>query len=108
MFLPFETVLIITSLLITQLYCFGIIWFITGIRRNSSVVNNFFEVSVVIAARDEADRIDGLLNDLSNQSYSFLEIIVVDDHSTDNTDQVVKNWCQKDSRYKLISLEEKL
>ena len=105
MFVSLETFLIIISLLITQIYCFGIIWFITGIRRNSSVVPDCFEVSIVIAARDEADRIDGLLNDLSNQSYSFLEIIVVDDHSTDGTGQVVKNWCQKDCRYKLISLE---
>ncbi|MEE3234748.1 MAG: glycosyltransferase [Candidatus Latescibacterota bacterium] len=82
------------------------IWFITGIRRNGFVVSDHFEVSIVVAARNEADRIDSLLYDLSNQSYTFLEIIVVDDHSTDGTDQVVNDWCQKDCRYKLISLTE--
>ncbi len=104
MLFSFESLLVVTSLTITGAYCLGMIWFISGIRRSKSVVCDRFKVSIVVAARDEENRIGGLLNDLSSQKHAFIEVIVVDDHSEDNTCQVVKNWCEKDTKYKLISL----
>ena len=100
----FESLLVVTSLIITGAYCLGMIWFITGIHRSSTIVCDRFKVSIVVAARDEGNRIEGLLNDLFLQKHTFIEVIVVDDHSEDSTCQVVKNWCEKDSKYKLISL----
>ncbi len=104
MLFSFESFLVISCLVITGIYCFGMIWFISGIRSNDSIVCDQFKVSIVVAARDEVNRIDGLLNDLYSQKHAFLEVIVVDDHSEDRTPQVVENWCKKDSKYKLISL----
>ena len=103
---PFEYWLTITSLLIIHVYCFGMIWFVTGIRQYASEVVGDFKVSIVVAARDEANRIQELLYDLSIQNFSYYEVIVVDDHSRDGTDRIVQNWCQKDRRFKLISLSE--
>jgi chlorobactene glucosyltransferase len=46
-------------------------------------------VSVVIAARNEADDLPGTLDTLLAQDYRLLEIVVVDGGSTDGTPQVI-------------------
>jgi len=45
-------------------------------------------LSVIIPARNEAERLPSLLSSLRNQSVPPLEIIVVDDHSVDGTAQI--------------------
>ena len=49
-------------------------------------------VSVVVAARDEAENISALLSDLSQQTHENLEVIVVDDHSLDDTISIVESF----------------
>ena len=49
-------------------------------------------VSVVVAARDEAENIEELLKDLSQQTHEILEVIVVDDHSADDTAKIVESF----------------
>ena len=46
-------------------------------------------VSVLVPARNEANNIGNLLNDILQQTYSKLEIIVFNDESTDLTEKVV-------------------
>jgi cellulose synthase/poly-beta-1,6-N-acetylglucosamine synthase-like glycosyltransferase len=46
-------------------------------------------VSVIIAARNEAERLPLLLKALSRQTASHFEVLVVDDGSTDGTDQIL-------------------
>jgi cellulose synthase/poly-beta-1,6-N-acetylglucosamine synthase-like glycosyltransferase len=68
-------------------------------------------VTVVVAARNEANHIGDCLSSIARCQYplALLEIIVVNDHSTDNTAAVVQDWLQKNpvlqSRFRLISLE---
>ncbi len=50
-----------------------------------------FKVSVLIPAKNEEKRIGKLLDSLLVQDYSNLEVIILDDHSTDNTFEFVKN-----------------
>jgi chlorobactene glucosyltransferase len=59
-------------------------------------------VSILIPARDEEDNIGRCLRSLSKQDYRNIEILVLDDNSTDNTGTVVEEWIQKDSRIKLL------
>ncbi len=59
-------------------------------------------VSVLIPARNEQDKIGSLLNDLYDQDYKNLEIIVYDDLSEDNTARVVSDHIKKDSRIRLM------
>ena len=47
-------------------------------------------VSVVVAARDEEENIAALLSDLSQQTHDDLEVIVIDDHSVDDTVKIVE------------------
>jgi glycosyltransferase involved in cell wall biosynthesis len=49
-------------------------------------------ISVLIPARDEAGRIGACLEGLARQSYRCFELIVVDDHSTDGTAELVRGF----------------
>lgn len=66
-------------------------------------------VSVIIPARNESANIGNILNDLITQQYHNLEIIVVDDESTDNTAEIVIRKSFEDPRIQLIrtSLRDK-
>lgn len=60
-------------------------------------------VSVLIPARNEAENIHRCLSSLSKQDYPNLEIIVLDDNSTDRTSEVVQEFAVKDSRISLVN-----
>ncbi len=59
-------------------------------------------VSVLVPARNEENNIGRLLDDLYSQDYKNLEIIVLDDNSTDSTTTVVNQKMKRDGRIKLI------
>lgn len=61
-------------------------------------------ISVIIPSYNRADTIDRCIKSVLNQTYSDIEIIVIDDKSTDNTEEVVKSL--KDRRVKYIRLEK--
>ncbi|MBR3133262.1 MAG: glycosyltransferase family 2 protein [Clostridia bacterium] len=62
------------------------------------------KVSVVIPVHNSHKHIEECLNSVINQTYKNLEIVVVDDLSTDNTVQIIEGL--KDNRIKIIKLEE--
>ncbi|MBN1369158.1 MAG: glycosyltransferase [Dehalococcoidaceae bacterium] len=59
-------------------------------------------VSVLIPARNEEANIGSCLESLIRQNCTNLEIIVLDDNSTDKTAGVVRRFCQQDPRIRLI------
>jgi len=59
-------------------------------------------VSVLIPARNEEKNIRRILNSMIKQDYPNLEILVLDDGSTDATGQIVEKFAEKDSRVRLI------
>lgn len=62
-------------------------------------------VSVIIPARNEANRIGKCIKSLKLQTYPKLEILIVDD-STDNTVEVIENIVGEDERFKIIKQEK--
>jgi poly-beta-1,6-N-acetyl-D-glucosamine synthase len=60
-------------------------------------------LSVIIPIRNEGKVIAELLKDICNQSYKNFEVILVDDHSKDNTAEVVASISLKDDRFKLLN-----
>lgn len=59
-------------------------------------------ISVIIPARNEEENIGNILDDLRNQSYSNIEILIYDDESTDRTNEIVASKQEIDPRIQLI------
>jgi glycosyltransferase involved in cell wall biosynthesis len=57
-------------------------------------------VSIIVPTYNTATHLYDLLNDLVAQTYTNIEIIVVDDGSTDNTRDIVAKYLSTDSRCK--------
>lgn len=64
------------------------------------------KISIIIPLFNVQDYISTCLNSIIGQSYWNLEIIVVDDASTDNTVEIVKNVAMYDKRIQLITLPQ--
>jgi cellulose synthase/poly-beta-1,6-N-acetylglucosamine synthase-like glycosyltransferase len=78
-----------------------------GIKRAPQSRNSSLPfVSVIIAARNEKDTISRLLHCLSNQTYSHLEIIVVNDRSTDGTSQIIEEFQKTHSAVTRLDIVE--
>lgn len=60
-------------------------------------------ISVIVPAYNIAEYLPRCIESILAQTYSNLEVIVVNDGSRDDTDSVVKAYCEKDARVRLIS-----
>ena len=62
---------------------------------------NFYpKISIIIAAYNEGEKLKKCLLSILNQSYKKLEIIIINDGSTDNTHNICENYIMKDVRIK--------
>lgn len=86
--------IILTGCFFAAYYLFLIV-LLFGWKRNFKHCERLQEnksfVSVIISARNEEKNIPQLLNDLELQTYKNFEVIVVDDHSGDNSIAAVKS-----------------
>ncbi|MGU9939092.1 glycosyltransferase family 2 protein [Empedobacter brevis] len=57
-------------------------------------------VSIIIPSFNRADIIGDTLDSIKIQTYTNWECIVIDDGSTDHTEQVLENYIEKDKRFK--------
>ena len=62
-------------------------------------------ISVVIPAYNAGQFLDETLESVLSQTYENWECIIVNDGSTDNTESVVKKWCEKDARFRYFYKE---
>lgn len=67
--------------------------------------NNGPLVSVLMTSYNIGERINTAIKSILDQSYSNLELIIIDDASKDNTQDIIKKWQQRDKRIKFISLK---
>ncbi|NCD69289.1 glycosyltransferase family 2 protein [Mucilaginibacter agri] len=97
------------SFLLTGLYLLVIVYLIKGwaaLKRpvlSSTTFNT--KVTILIAARNEEDNLAETIEDLLAQDYpkELTEIIIVDDHSTDNTAGIIRSYA--DQGVKLLQLQ---
>ena len=59
-------------------------------------------VSVIIPTFNVATWIDELMASVLGQSHRNLEVIVIDDHSTDGTFEAVRRWAERDPRVQVM------
>ena len=57
-------------------------------------------ISVVIPAYNAELFLDETLESVLSQTYENWECIIVNDGSTDNTEEIAKKWCEKDARFR--------
>lgn len=63
-------------------------------------MKSFPLVSIIIPAYNRAHLIDKTLDSILAQTYQNWECIIVDDGSQDDTEDVVKRYCNKDKRFR--------
>ena len=62
----------------------------------------FPALSIVVPVFNAEKFLDGFMESIRNQTFKEWEIILVDDGSTDRTVEIVKSFCDSDSRIKLL------
>ena len=65
------------------------------------------KVSVIIPFNNVENYIEECLNSVLSQTLDDIEIILINDASTDRTLEIVEGYLQKDSRIKLININER-
>ncbi len=61
-----------------------------------------FKISIIIPVYNKEDYIAKCLTSIINQKYRNLEIIIVNDGSTDHTSQICEVYADQDHRIRLI------
>lgn len=59
-------------------------------------------ISVIVPVYNVAEYLDGCLGSIVAQTHPHLEILVVDDGSTDGSETVCDSWAQRDSRIQVV------
>ena len=59
-----------------------------------------YEISVIVPCFKQAEFLDECIISVINQTFQNWECIIVDDGSPDNTEEISKEWCKRDSRIK--------
>ena len=93
---------IVLGFALLQLLVVGVNWIFRQ-SLTQEYTHNDKLVSVLIPARNEEKNIASILGDLRKQTYQHIEIIVLDDDSTDNTSSIIEQQIQHDSRVKLLA-----
>jgi glycosyltransferase involved in cell wall biosynthesis len=67
---------------------------------------NNIQVSIITPSYKSAKFISQTIDSVLIQSYQNWEMIIIDDFSPDNSNEVIEEYCKRDSRVKLIKLEK--
>ncbi|OEY71660.1 glycosyltransferase family 2 protein [Salegentibacter salarius] len=71
------------------------------------MITTNYKVTILLAAHNRAHLIEETLDSIVAQTYKNWECIIVDDHSEDNTREVVRDYEKKDSRFSYYLKTEK-
>ena len=64
--------------------------------------NKTDKISVIVPVYNVEDYLDRCINSIVKQTYKNLEIILVDDGSTDSSYKICNEWAKKDERIKVL------
>ncbi len=62
-------------------------------------------ITVVVPCYNQALFLDEALESVVNQTYKVWECIIVNDGSTDGTESIAMQWCEKDPRFRYVHKE---
>lgn len=64
------------------------------------------KVSVIMTAKDTADYVKASLQSVLSSDHEDLDIVVVDDHSTDGTGEIIEALAETDKRIRFVRLRQ--
>lgn len=70
---------------------------------NCSAINPSAKVSVIIPVYNTATYLHSALDSICNQTIKDLEIILINDGSTDNSQSIIEEYARKDNRIKYLT-----
>ena len=76
-----------------------------NVQQNSEVIEKDELISIIVPAYNVESLVERCLYSLCVQTYQNIEIVVVDDGSTDKTGQVCRDYAKKDSRIVVVTQE---
>ena len=62
-------------------------------------------VSIIVPVYNGEKTIERCLRSIQNESYSNIEVLVVNDGSSDHTERIIRKYVQRDSRFRYIEKE---
>ncbi len=64
-------------------------------------------ISVIVPVYNVEEYLEECLDSIQKQTYIDIEVILVNDGSTDRSKEICERYCRKDSRFKLVNQENK-
>jgi glycosyltransferase involved in cell wall biosynthesis len=98
-------VILLVSLLIQLIY-YLVIYSRFVFYRTPTVTSDGAPVSVILCAKNEADNLENYLPLILTQDYPDYEVIVVNDCSTDTTEDVLKKFSEQYPRLRTTTIRE--
>ena len=62
-------------------------------------------ISVIVPVYNVEEYLEECLESIKRQTYTDIEVILVNDGSTDGSKEICERYCEKDSRFKLVNQE---
>lgn len=59
-------------------------------------------ITIIVPVYNLDKYLDKCLHSIYNQTYTKWECIIINDHSTDDSERIAKEWCEKDKRFSYI------
>ena len=75
---------------------------------SNSILPNNYDISVIIPIHNGAETLERCLKTLLVESEISQEIIIINDFSTDNSNEIITNYIQKYSNIKLINTDHNI
>lgn len=97
---------LLTLGLVVQLFYYLYFFLRLARYQNPQAAEQLPPVSVVICARNEDDNLVAFLPLVLNQDYPDFEVIVVNDCSFDNTGDILKEFAERNSHLKVVTIRE--
>lgn len=63
------------------------------------------KVSIIVPCYNQAQYLDEALQSVFEQTHTYWECIIVNDGSPDHTEELAKNWVEKDNRFRYLKKE---
>ena len=72
---------------------------------NNTIKEKTIIVSVIVPIYNVEEYLEECLESIRNQTYTNIEVILVNDGSTDGSREICESYCEKDIRFRLINQE---